>query len=166
MFRDFTFPPTLGGMKNPTSNNLILRRGYTPRGAFGELSTPTQNLCTLERPWLSNQTYVSCIPEGIYTLRKRRSGVVERSTGGRYLHGWEVTDVPARTYIMIHPANTMDELAGCIAPGLSTGVLPDKSGQSQWAVLSSLAAFEMLMAELASFEEWRLDVRGYYPEWP
>lgn len=153
-------------MKNTTLNHLVLRRGYTPRGAFGELITPRRSYVTLERPWLGNRTSVSCIPEGVYDLRKRRSGVVERSTGGEFLHGWEVTDVPGRTYIMIHPANTMDELKGCIAPGLSTGVLPDANREPQWAILNSFAAFKMLMEDLEEYREWTLDVRGFFPEWP
>lgn len=153
-------------MKNTTSNHLILRRGYTPRGAFGELITPVRSYVTVERPWLDNRPYVSCIPEGVYTLRKRRSGVVERTTGGKYLEGWEVTRVPGRTHIMIHPANLMDQLEGCIAPGLSTGVLPDKNQEPQWAVLNSFAAFKMLMEDLEERDEWLLDVRGFFPEWP
>ncbi len=153
-------------MKNTKSDYLLLTRGYTDRGAFGLLCTPVRSYKTLERPWQANQTSVSCIPEGVYTLKKRRSGVVERSTGGKYLEGWEVTGVPGRTYIMIHPANTIDQLEGCIATGLSTGVLPDKDGNPQWAVLNSFAAFEMLMEDLEERDEWTLDVRGFSPEWP
>lgn len=153
-------------MKNTNSNHLSLTRGYTDRGAFGEFRTPVRSYHTVERPWLGNQASVSCIPEGVYTLRKRRSGVVERTTGGQFLEGWEVTGVLGRTYIMIHPANTMDQLEGCIAPGLSTGVLPGKDGDPQWAVLNSFAAFKMLMEDLEEHDEWTLDVRGFFPEYP
>src|SRR5690554_237346 len=100
-------------MKNTTSNHLILHRGYTPRGTFGELITPQQRLITLELPWRANQRSVSCIPEGVYSMAQRRSGVVERTTGGKYRHGWEVQGVPDRDYIMIHPGNIVDDLEGC-----------------------------------------------------
>lgn len=153
-------------MKNAKSNHLILRRGYTPRGVFGQLETLQRSYLTLERPWEGNKAFVSCIPEGVYTLRKRRSGVVEDTTDGEYLEGWEVTNVPGRTYIMIHPANTMDQLEGCIAPGLGTGVLPDRNQDPQWAVLNSYAAFKMLMEDLEERDHWTLDVRGFFPEYP
>jgi len=153
-------------MKNTTSNHLILERGYTDRGTFGRITTPVRSYHSLERPWAGNRASVSCIPEGVYTLRKRRSGVVERTTGGQYLEGWEVTGVPGRTYIMFHPANIMEQLEGCIAPGLSTGVLPGENQEPQWAVLNSFAAFKMLMEDLEAHEEWFLDVRAFLPEYP
>lgn len=153
-------------MKNTTSNHLILRRGYTPRGTFGELITPSRSFVTLELPWRGNQRSVSCIPEGVYPMALRRSGVVERTTGGKYRHGWEVQGVPGRDYIMLHPANVIDDLEGCIAPGLSTGVLPDRERNPQWAILNSFAAFKMLMDELEQRDQWYLDVRGFFPEWP
>lgn len=153
-------------MKTTKSNHLILKRGYTDRGTFGRIETPARTYDTLERPWAGNRAFVSCIPEGVYTLKKRRSGVVERSTGGLYLYGWEVTNVPGRTFIMFHPANLIEQLEGCIAPGLSTGVLPGEDSNPQWAILNSLAAFKMLMEDLEAHDEWTLDVRGFYPEWP
>ncbi|RCW62617.1 hypothetical protein DET61_12319 [Marinobacter nauticus] len=153
-------------MNASTSNHLFLSRAYTNRGVFGRLETPRRSYHSLELPWLGNRTSVSCIPEGVYTLGLRRSGVVERTTGGQYLHGWEVQDVPGRTYIMIHPANTIDDLEGCIAPGLSTGVLPDNNRDPQWAILNSFAAFKMLMEDLEARQEWLLDVRTFSPEWP
>lgn len=153
-------------MTTSNANHLFLRRAYTDRGVFGRLETPRRSYHSLELPWLGNRTSVSCIPEGVYSLGLRRSGVVERTTGGQYLHGWEVQNVPGRTYIMIHPANTIDDLEGCIAPGLSTGVLPDNNRDPQWAILNSFAAFKMLMEDLEAHQEWILDVRTFSPEWP
>ncbi len=60
------------------------------------------------------------------------------------MQGWEVMDVPKRTYIMLHPANIADELGGCIAPGLGLGTL-----HGRWAVTGSLAAFERVMGYLS-----------------
>ena len=153
-------------MKTSASNHLFLRRAYTDRGVFGTLETPQRTYHTLELPWRNNRVSVSCIPEGVYPLALRRSGVVERTTGGQYRHGWEVQGVLDRTYIMIHPANTIDDLEGCIAPGLSTGVLPDRNRDQPWAILNSFAAFKMLMEDLEAHQEWFLDVRTFSPEWP
>lgn len=102
--------------------SLWLDRYYTPNGTLGDLKVTRGreevfSCHTIELPWNGNERGESCIPEGNYLLRKRRSGVVERTSDGEYLEGWEVTGVPGRTYIMIHIANWADELDGCIAVG-------------------------------------------------
>ncbi|MFT0140767.1 DUF5675 family protein [Alcanivoracaceae bacterium MT1] len=142
---------------------LTLKRFcYSPMGTFGRLELPSgAELFTVERPWVGNRTRESCIPEGWYPLRMRDSGVVSRSTGGEYSRGWEVCDVPDRTWIMIHPGNTKDDLLGCIAPGLGLGNVAGK-----WAVTSSRDAFRRLMGELAAGDEWGLRVTQFRPEYP
>lgn len=138
------------------------RFAYSPHGTFGVLTMPDGWECyTVERPWQLNANKVSCIPEGIYELKQRLSNVVKRSTAGRYTQGWEVTAVPDRTYIMIHPGNTMDDLEGCIAPGKALGMVNDK-----WAVTSSQATFGELMKRLGVRQSWRLHIcqkRADYP---
>lgn len=132
-------------------------------GTFGKLLLPDGSFVyTCERPWVGNERFKSCIPPGVYSLRKRRSGVVERTTGGKYLQGWEVTNVSGgRTYIMIHPANWPHELAGCIAPGLGFGLLDDAL-----AVYSSGPAFDKVMEALDERTEWTLDIRSFSVEYP
>lgn len=140
----------------------LTRFGYTPMGTFGRLELPSgTEIYTVERPWLSNRQRESCIPEGRYAMGMRASGVVSRSTGGEYARGWEIMDVPARTYIMLHPGNTMDDLLGCIAPGLSLGFVGGK-----WAVTKSRDAFRDVMTELAQEDEWVLHIRPYRAEYP
>nr|BDD48058.1 hypothetical protein 12 [Pseudomonadaceae bacterium] len=144
-----------------TKTITLYRDAYTDMGTFGRIVLPTGWQClTVERPWIGNQTSVSCIPEGVYELRKRRSGVVERTTGGEFKEGWEVTDVPGRTYIMIHPANHKDHLEGCIAPGMALGWI-----NSLWAVTDSMRAFQKLMRRLRD-DSYYLDIRPYRVEWP
>lgn len=75
----------------------------------GTLTVGEVTFQTLERPWLNNKPYVSCIPAGDY--------VVHRDTTGRHQY-YAVADVPNRTYIEIHVANVVEELQGCIALGL------------------------------------------------
>lgn len=140
----------------------LTRFAYTPMGTFGRLELPSgADLYTVERPWLSNKRRESCIPEGRYAMGMRESGVVNRSTSGEYTQGWEIKDVPARTYIMIHPGNTMDDLQGCIAPGLDLGFVGGR-----WAVTQSRDAFRRLMDELAVEDEWLLHVRPFRAEYP
>lgn len=150
------------------SESLIYlrRQEYGENGTRGRWEMPNgTGWWTIEMPWRGNAVGESCIPEGVYTLRKRRSGVVERSTGGEYLFGWEVCDVEGRTYIMVHPGNTILDLEGCIAPGIGRGTLYDLP-----AVTNSQIAFDELMAALEVREEWTIDVRAAEgvesPQWP
>lgn len=122
-------------------------------GTFGRLSVDGWSCYTVERPWLDNKPRVSCIPAGAYHLRPRQSGVVTRASGGRYTRGWEVCDVPGRTYIMLHPGNTLDDLEGCIAPGAALGMVAGK-----WAVMSSRDTFAALMSQLAGRDEWGIEI--------
>lgn len=136
------------------SNVITLERfSYAEDGTLGVLTVGDLELFTVERPWLANKPRVSCIPEGIYDLEMRFSPVVKRSSGGKYQRGWEVKNVQDRTYIMLHPGNTMDDLAGCIAPGLSVGRLKGKP-----AVLSSRDAFDKLMDALSHRSDWQLHI--------
>ena len=140
----------------------LTRYGYTPMGAFGEIELPNgTKLYTVELPWRGNSRSVSCIPSGAYTLRKRLSGVVRRSSGGKYAQGWEVTNVPGRTYVMFHVANTIDDLEGCIGVGLDLGFVAGK-----WAVTNSGAAFDEFMSALRGQDEWLLEIVDYVPEYP
>ena len=66
---------------------------------------------TLELPDLGNKSRISCIPEGEYEVVKRNSA--------KYGDHFHILDVPNRSYILIHNANYVRQLLGCIAVGLS-----------------------------------------------
>lgn len=136
---------------------------YAPVGTFGRLNLPSGWGCyTVERPWVGNEPNRSCIPEGVYDLGLRRSSpVVERTTGGEFREGWEVRDVTGRTYIMLHPGNTLRDTEGCICPGRHLGYITDV-----WAVTDSRVTFRRLMRELGQRGSWTLDIRLYRPEYP
>ena len=89
---------------------LTLKRTYYPDRTEGIITMPDgQELRTLERPWLGNVTFISCIPEDTY--------IVERDKFGR--HRWyKIVHVDKRSFIEIHPATIVTELEGCIALGL------------------------------------------------
>ena len=136
---------------------IKLSRAYLPMGraTFGSIRVGGGEFACLERPWLGNQRKQSCIPEGVYRLRKRVSAVVTRSTGGEYSVGWEVTDVPGRDWIMIHPGNYTIDTDGCILPGRGFSW----HGQHGPMVTHSRDAFRDLMAVLDEREEWDIDIR-------
>ena len=136
--------------------DIYLKRfAYTPMGCFGRLTIPAASFScfTVERPWADNQPYLSCIPEGTYSLKKRQSKVVKRSTGGAFTEGFEVTQVPDRTYIMLHPANTMQDLEGCIGLGDALGWV-----SGLWAVTNSRNTFARFMKLTAQAEAWTLHI--------
>lgn len=120
---------------------MILERfAYTPLGTFGRLFAPEFFVWTVERPWANNAPRESCIPEGEYALAPRRF-----NRGG--YNTWEVTGVPNRSLILVHKANTMNDLLGCIGVGRRLGALADRDDSIplDWAVLDSAGAFEEFM---------------------
>jgi hypothetical protein len=131
-------------------------------GTFGTIELPSgRKLYTVEPPWVGNKQSVSCIPEGVYKLRLRDSGVVNRSSGGEFKAGWEIVDVPNRTFIMLHPGNWPHNFEGCIGCGLSYLLLSGRLGVS-----SSRDAFRILMSELPVDEEHEIDIRPTLIEYP
>ena len=89
---------------------LALQRQYFSSGTNGILFFDGKEVCkTIELPWKNNQRRISCIPEGIYKIRKRFSP--------KFKWHIEIMNVKNRDYILFHPANdALKELNGCIAP--------------------------------------------------
>ena len=67
----------------------------------------------LELPDKGNKPFVSCIPAGVYQVKKLKS-----SNAFDYAHLW-IMDVPHRSGIKIHIGNYVSQLHGCIATGMS-----------------------------------------------
>lgn len=140
---------------------IKLERAYTDSATIGKMYMPSGTVFdTIELPWDDNQPSVSCIPEGVYKLKKRASGVVNRSSKGKYTAGYEVANVAGRTYIMIHIGNTTSDFEGCIGIGEGLGVV-----NNEWAILRSSASFDKFMHEMATSEDWQLtiQVRSIHP---
>ena len=113
---------------------------------LGQLFIGTIPICyTLELPWNSNKVMLSCIPAGTYKVR-----FVHRSTSGKFRRCWHVQDVPERSEIMIHPANYVRQIRGCIAPGLELGL--DKMSVSKSAL--AMAAIR----EIVGVADFNLEV--------
>jgi hypothetical protein len=89
---------------------------------LGTLEYDNFRCFTLERPWLNNKKYVSCIPPGEYTIQKHISPT----------HGpcfW-ILNVPGRTEILIHRINFRRDTKGCVGVGdsityLDNNTIPD-----------------------------------------
>ena len=78
---------------------------------YGVLLKGLSPLCvTMERPWLDNKRNVSCIPPGEYKCVPH--------TGTKFKNVWRLENVPDRSAILIHAANYVHEIEGCIAVGM------------------------------------------------
>ena len=133
----------------------IIRDRAGDNGTFGKVFVNGRHIAeTLELPWRNNQPYISCIPCGIYTLTKRRTWFNAKNLG----HTFEVCPIPNRTAILIHPGNTVEDLKGCIAPGMTRGRLGDLP-----AVLSSREAFNRVIALCGDSETALLIIKEVGP---
>lgn len=114
----------------------ITRFALLPDRTLGKAVYGEHVFWTIEKPWKDNQPFISCIPEGYYRLGRRNSPRFGPNV-------WEVLEVPNRTHILLHVANTADDVVGCI--GFGSSVWADLGG-----VGSSRKAMNQL--ELASQE--------------
>ena len=93
---------------------------------------PANRVFTLERPWRDNLPRVSCVPDGEYVLVPHSS---EKFPDTWALVGETVSHYgdpsKARSAILIHPANDVAELQGCIAPGTHITWITSRLGVSQ-----------------------------------
>lgn len=149
--------PVLDYPDKNSNTFFLVRKNYNKNETIGHIVFLTgERIPSLECPWLDNKIRLSCIPEGKYVVKKRVSGIVNRTTKRRaitYTSGWEVTNVPTRTYIMFHIGNTAKDIVGCIAMGLKHGKLGGAN-----AVLSSGDAFDIFMKRMSKHTTWNLVV--------
>jgi hypothetical protein len=124
-------------------------------GMFGVLKLNHSVFCvTLERPWLDNKPYISCIPSGEYDLELFKSP----KFFPRYNRLiYRLKDVENRSNILIHSANLMSELEGCIAVGKKYGFLHEKKG-----ILSSLNIFYNLLDKLDKGKKAKIIIKDFY----
>jgi hypothetical protein len=95
---------------------LIVRTFDHEKQSIGQMLIIENNrvlntFCTLEKPDLDNKQNVSCIPDGVYMVRKRKSP--------RFGWCFIVEKVPNRSYILIHRGNYYSDIRGCILAGTS-----------------------------------------------
>jgi hypothetical protein len=125
------------------------RFAYTPFGTFGRLRVGDFLCFTIERKWLDNEPFISCIPAGAYIMTLG-------NFGGNYPN-YELQDVPGRSAIEIHRGNTSEDVKGCIAVGYRLGTSYDK-----WAVTSSADAMRGYMKAMGGVPEALLVVSNLW----
>ena len=105
--------------KTPSSEEVLLPlveiirvENILSAGTFGVLKLNGRAFCvTLERPWLNNKPFVSCIPCGCYLMSRVKSD--------KYGWTYEVLDVEGRTLIRFHWGNWYTDSKGCVLVGQS-----------------------------------------------
>jgi len=109
-------------------SDLILERfcDSADHGTFGVISFRGSRQCnTVERPWLDNIPFKSCIPAGRYRLIPfhRLNGqdvyALVNEDLRVYLTKEDMDEAggQGRYAILIHIANYIDDVVGCIGPG-------------------------------------------------
>lgn len=108
-------------------------------------------LCTLERPWRpgmpGGMPFESCVPDGTYALvpHTRPDGTQVLALRNPDLHVYYTKEErggkSGRYLILLHAANYVEEVAGCIAPGLSRTIAGNRV-----MVRSSREAMAKIMA--------------------
>lgn len=99
---------------------LKLERAYLDNCSLGKVYYKGEfECCTVERPWLSNQPFISCIPPGIYEIHEHESpkhgqcySLKNHDLGVGINKGDSI-----RYGCLIHVANWPAQVEGCIGPG-------------------------------------------------
>jgi len=131
---------------------ILERTAYLEHCVMGRLLFGGEQVFTIERPWLCNKPWESCIPDGEYRMRPYSSA--------KYPNVWEVCDVPGRTHILIHAANYSHQLAGCIAPGLGYRIAEPSDGEESNAVWNSRKACGLVFEHLAAQDAPTLTIKS------
>lgn len=109
------------------------------------------SIVTLERPWIAGlpggMPFKSCVPDGEYELvpHRRKNGdsvlALRNPDLGVYYSKAERGDRSGRYKILIHSANWVEQISGCIAPGLVRTI-----SENRVMVRSSREAMKQIMA--------------------
>jgi len=127
----------------------IERFAYTDEGVFGTLYNEGFYCSTLENPWLNNRQYISCIPSGVYRIRRG-------DFKGRYPN-FELLKVPNRWAIEFHRGNTIKDTMGCILVGEQFRI--DQQYNKYWITKSTIT-MDKFMHSMSNFKEAILVIKS------
>lgn len=134
---------------------FIYRHSYADTETMGKLALPARELQTIERPWIhdalaGSKPFESCVPDGIYDLVPHSSAKFGETWAlvnpALKVYHYE-EDIPlgqhGRTTCLLHAANWVHQLLGCIAPGLARTIMKD-----QLSVTGSKDAMDLIRKTL------------------
>lgn len=152
---------------------LSLRFADSPDGVFSwvyllEDGRVVDRVACMEDDWLNNEARESCIPAARY--RCKRSTF---NKGNPPYPCFEFMNVPGRSLVKTHIANTEENVEGCLGMGLDFGALTvadeDLAGHPmrlKWAVTGSKPGFAKFMDFFAGYDVIDFEIRWATPgEW-
>lgn len=123
----------------------IFRFLFRNDGTFGVLVIDNFPVCvTLELPWEGNQPRISCIPAGKYQCK--------RVDSPKFGDTFEICNVPGRTAILFHGANTMNDLLGCVGLAEFFHRFEGKAGVANPSKGAAFIEFHQLTKNVNEFE--------------
>jgi len=129
----------------------LVRIAHFEDCTLGRLTILGHTFYTVERPWLGNKPFESCIPEGVYTVKRYKSE--------KYPDHYEILNVPERSKILIHEANFAKDVQGCIGIGLSLM-------EHQRGVKNSRFAMDEFRGIAPQYHHFLLEITHFTPEYP
>jgi hypothetical protein len=139
----------------------LTRYSYSETETEGWLTVGDQDLWTIEQPWddigdgeafPSGAPFKSCIPEGEYNMipftrpNGEKTWVLRNPLLGVFAFASD-SDSPTRRFLcLLHKANFVGDVQGCIAPGKSRALLRNVNAGNQYerAVSNSASAMNLL----------------------
>jgi len=134
------------------------RIALLPSCTLGRIIIGCETFYTIERPWINNTPWISCIPSGSY--------ICKRYSSDKYRKTYEITNVPGRTHILFHSANYANEVAGCIALGTSLYYNAERGnlayaitqGETCLGVRDSRTAVRRFLALVGNANEFNINI--------
>lgn len=151
---------------------FIDRFSYASTETEGVLNVADFDLASMERPWIPGNTpggkpFQSCVPDGEYTLEPwvRLSGaevyILSNPDLGVYKERDDRPGDDGRYLILMHIANFVTNVVGCIGPGLARAIMKNKkTGNYERAVSSSGEAMRIITEQLGREKTHRLIIRS------
>ena len=134
----------------------IERVANLPTGVWGRAMEDGKRIAwTLEQPWRDNKPFRSCIPAGQYVLTPF-DGAKYKNTFAFYnpdLNVHIVNQEFGRYACVIHSANVVDELQGCVAFGKDLSVI-----NGQWAITNSKETTHMILEKIRQNVQHRINI--------
>jgi hypothetical protein len=150
----------------------LWRFSYAASETEGVLDLPDHDLATIERPWVpvnapGGKPFASCVPDGKYQLDPWIRGsdgsevyILSNPELGVYKLEEDMPNGVGRFLILLHIANYVRNVVGCIGPGIARAILRDKkTGTYERAVSSSGEAMRILRRYLGREETHTLTIR-------
>lgn len=125
---------------------LELVRSYLSDRTIGKLFNGEFSAKTLERPWLDNERNVSCVPEGLYKVKRDKSG--------RFQY-YAIQDVVGRSYIEFHGGAYVNHSDGCILIG--------EKLTNELNLVGSDSALSAMIDHIGD-NDFLLKIRGFSPD--